>query len=185
MTIDYAALLKEDRAIEYIKKPELSLAAIRVAIIGSGGQVSKIASRLRSTNGTIHKRLRENPSLQEAYLAEIERVSDLAESVVVRNIEIAAEVQEAENIVVDSTDAKWFLKNRRPEIYGDVVNLNSRMVVELADVELSDALKHFIGTANAIMDGAIRKRISGDAQEVQRLGDGNHNEGQEKQADKS
>jgi predicted transcriptional regulator len=87
------------------------------AIAGSGGVKTTIASRLGVTRQTVSSYLSQWTSAQEAYDDECKGTSDIARSIVIGNLK-AAYSQQAEaarrgdwsQAVVDSADAKWWLK---------------------------------------------------------------------------
>jgi len=96
------------------------------AIPRSAGIISIIANRVGCDWNTVKAWVKNHPTVAAAYAAEIETPLDTAESVVIRNIQLAAKQQQEADAPVDSTDAKWYLtmkgKNRgystRQEISG-------------------------------------------------------------------
>jgi len=96
------------------------------AIPGSAGIISIITRRVGCDWNTTKKYVTQYPTVAAAYAAEIETPLDTAESVVIRNIQLAAKQQQEADAPVDSADAKWYLtmkgKNRgystRQEITG-------------------------------------------------------------------
>lgn len=81
------------------------------AIPGTGGIVSTIADRVGCKWHTARKYIEEYPTVKEAYNEEIERVIDLAEGVLIKNIQTAAK-RAKEGRDVDTADAKWFLSRK-------------------------------------------------------------------------
>ena len=92
-------------------KAQYSAAQFVKAIEGSGGIVSTIASRVGCTWMTAKKYIDSYPTIRTAYDEEIERIIDLAEGVLIKNIQNAAkEAQVGRD--VDTADAKWFLSRK-------------------------------------------------------------------------
>ena len=81
------------------------------AIPGTGGIVSTIADRVGCKWHTARKYIEEYPTIKEVYNEEIERVIDLAEGVLIQNIQIAAKQAKAGRDV-DTSDVKWFLSRK-------------------------------------------------------------------------
>ena len=81
------------------------------AIPGTGGIVSTIADRVGCKWHTARKYIEEYPTVKEVYNEEIERVIDLAEGVLIQNIQIAAK-QAKSGHDVDTADVKWFLSRK-------------------------------------------------------------------------
>ena len=67
----------------------------------SGGIISTIAERVGCKWHTAHKYIKEKPTVARAYADECERVTDAAESVVIKRIQAG-----------DSADAKWWLTKK-------------------------------------------------------------------------
>jgi hypothetical protein len=86
------------------------------AIPGSAGIISIITRRVGCDWNTTKKYVTQYPTVAAAYAAESETPLDTAESVVIRNIQLAAKQQQEADAPVDSADAKWYLtmkgKNR-------------------------------------------------------------------------
>jgi hypothetical protein len=80
-----------------------------VNIPGSAGIITIIARRVGCSWNTAQKFITEYPTVAAAYKAECESPKDTAESVVIRNIQLAAKQQQEADAPVDSTDAKWYL----------------------------------------------------------------------------
>jgi len=74
------------------------------AIPGSGGIVGTIAKRVGCEWSTADKWIRTHATLQQAYQDECETVNDLAESVIIKNIQAG-----------DTADAKWWIARKRRE----------------------------------------------------------------------
>lgn len=81
------------------------------AIPGTGGIVSTIADRVGCKWHTARKYIEKYPTVEEVYNEEIERVIDLAEGVLIQNIQIAAKQAKAGRDV-DTADVKWFLSRK-------------------------------------------------------------------------
>lgn len=81
------------------------------AIPGTGGIVSTIADRVGCKWHTARKYIEEYQTVKDAYNEEIERVIDLAEGVLIQNIQIAAKQAKAGRDV-DTSDVKWFLSRK-------------------------------------------------------------------------
>ena len=89
------------------------------AIAGSGGIVSAIAESMGVAWGTAKTAIDENPKAQELLEAELEKRLDLAESVVVMNIQMAVK-QQKKGFFADTSDAKWYLsKKGKKREYGE------------------------------------------------------------------
>lgn len=71
------------------------------AIPGSGGIKSTIAKKLGCAWDTVDRAISDYPTVKAAYDNECEKVLDLAESVLLKNIEQG-----------DSADAKWYLSRK-------------------------------------------------------------------------
>lgn len=82
------------------------------AIPGTGGIISTIARRVGCDWHTAKKYIDTYPTVNRAYEDERERVTDLAESVLVQNIKLAYKKQEDTKEPVDSSDAKWYLTRK-------------------------------------------------------------------------
>ncbi len=92
-------------------KPQYSATQFIKAIEGSGGLISTIASRVDCTWMTAKKYIDNYPTIKSAYDEEIERVIDLAEGVLIQNIQTAAKQAKAGRDV-DTADVKWFLSRK-------------------------------------------------------------------------
>lgn len=83
------------------------------AIPTSGGIITTIAERVGCAWNTAYKYIHEYATIKAAYDDECERVTDMAESVLIHNIRLAAKKQrEKEGGPVDSADAKWYLTRK-------------------------------------------------------------------------
>jgi hypothetical protein len=107
-------------------KPLYTATQFIKAIEGSGGIVSTIAARVNCTWTTAKKYIDTYPTVNSAYEEEIERVIDLAEGVLIKNIQNAAKQAQAGHDV-DTADVKWFLSRKA----------KSRGYVERQEVEHS------------------------------------------------
>jgi hypothetical protein len=81
------------------------------AIPGTAGIVSAIARKVGCDWHTAKKYIDAYPTIKQAYDDEVESNLDLAESVVMGNIKLAAEEQEAGERA-DTSDAKWYLSKK-------------------------------------------------------------------------
>jgi hypothetical protein len=140
------------------KQPtKIRKAQLLKAIPGSGGIMSTIAARLDVDWNTARRAIEIYPEAQAAYDAECEGKLDIAESVVIKNVEIAA-LRQKEQIdrrnaqpkderpleisQVDSADAKWLLSKRgKRRGYGDSVEIGGPLGTPLTIkiVKASDA----------------------------------------------
>jgi len=89
-----------------------------IAIKGSGGVIAVIAHRVGCAWNTAEKYILTYPTVKAAYGNERESVTDMAESVLVRNLQLAAEQQKSGQIV-DTGDARWLLARRRKAEYSE------------------------------------------------------------------
>lgn len=119
---------------------------VLAAIVGSGGVKTTIASRLGVTRQTVSAYIQQWTSAQEAYDEECKGTSDIARSIVIGNLK-AAYSQQAEaakrkdwaGAVVDSADAKWWLKMKNSDEFSEkqqIQHSGSIDVTELSDDEL-------------------------------------------------
>ncbi|MFA4972560.1 MAG: hypothetical protein WC683_08085 [bacterium] len=122
-----------------------TVAQFLAAIPGSGGLVTAIAKKAGVDWHTARKYITKHVTLQEAIAEEREKSVDLAEAVVIRNIQLASRQQnEPDATPVDSADARWFLsmqgKNRgyttRQELTG--ADGGPLIVKRLANVSTDD-----------------------------------------------
>jgi hypothetical protein len=90
------------------RAPKRDLDSVLTAIRGSDGIKTIIAKRLKVTRQTVDNYLGRWAKAREAYAQEVEGVLDLSESVVIRNIKLALGKQN-DNLLADSTDARWYL----------------------------------------------------------------------------
>jgi len=90
----------------------VSRAKIMEAIRGSGGNISLIAERAGCSRDTLYRRIKKYEGIRQAFQDECDRVLDVAESVITRNIELAREKQDKGEIA-DTSDAKWWLSKKR------------------------------------------------------------------------
>jgi len=86
-----------------------SLQTMMDAIDGSGGITLTVAQRLQCDWMTARKYINKWETTKAAFEAEREKVLDVAESVVNRNIQLAYRMQNETQQPVDSGDAKWVL----------------------------------------------------------------------------
>lgn len=82
------------------------------AIPQSGGVKSTIAKRVGCNWWTVDHWIKTRPTVARAYEDECESVGDLAESVLLRNIQLAAK-QQKDGELADTGDAKWYLSRVR------------------------------------------------------------------------
>jgi hypothetical protein len=79
------------------------------AIPGSGGIISVIAKRVGCTWHTASRYINLYATVKKAYESECQAPLDMAEAIILRNMELARKIQENEGKVVDSGDARWML----------------------------------------------------------------------------
>ena len=72
------------------------------AIPGTGGIISTIAKRVGCDWNTAKKFVTTYPTVMQAYQDECETVNDMAESVIIKNIQSG-----------DTADAKWWIARKR------------------------------------------------------------------------
>jgi hypothetical protein len=118
-------------------KPKYTSAQVIAAIRQSGGIKSTIARTLGCSRTTLDRYLL-NEKIEDAYNEERERVWDIAESVVIGNINLAAQTLQlysnpkytGDKKPIDTGDAKWLLartKIGRERGFGDEIELISRV----------------------------------------------------------
>lgn len=83
------------------------------AIRGSGAIKATIAQRLGCNRHTVDRYLEQYITVRQAYENEGQLTDDYAESLVRQNIMIGLKRQQEEQVLVDSSDAKWWLERRR------------------------------------------------------------------------
>jgi hypothetical protein len=89
------------------------------AIPGTGGIISTIAKRVGCDWHTAKRYIVDYPTIRRAYNNELEMVVDVAEGVLIKNIESAARLAQS-GVIVDAADIKWFLARKaRTRGYGD------------------------------------------------------------------
>ena len=84
------------------------------AIPGTAGIIDSIAKKVGCDWHTAKKYIEEYSSIKEAYNDEVERVSDLAATVVIKAIRDG-----------DIPTAKWYLTKKRKDEFGDAVDVTS------------------------------------------------------------
>ena len=98
------------------------------AIEGSGGIVSAVAQRLGCAWKTADNLVKRWAEVREAFMAEREKVLDIAETTLIKSIQNG-----------DTQDAKWMLSKRgKARGYGDALDLTSdgkRIVVNWRMIE--------------------------------------------------
>ena len=82
------------------------------AISGSGGSTLTVATELRCDWITAKRYIEKWETTKRAFEAESEKVLDVAESVVQRNIQLAYRKQIETKQPVDTGDAKWLLSRK-------------------------------------------------------------------------
>lgn len=93
-------------------------------IKGSGGIKAHIAQKLGVNRLSVDRYLKRWPSVREAYDAEVQSLGDVAESVVVMNIKLAATHQREFQTQQDASDARWYLARKcRDRGYADRTEL--------------------------------------------------------------
>lgn len=81
------------------------------AIRGSGGIITTICRRMGCSYNTAAKYISKHPKVREAYEQECESILDMAEGVLIKNIQNAAKLADTEAIV-DTSDVKWYLSRK-------------------------------------------------------------------------
>jgi hypothetical protein len=94
---------------------KFTAAKVIEAIEGSNGIKLTICERLGCSYATFQRYLKNFPTVRDAFDKESDYAIKLAQSVLIRNIEIAAEIQDQDDEddileQVDSSDAKWLLR---------------------------------------------------------------------------
>jgi hypothetical protein len=106
------------------------------AIAGSGGIVSTIAARVGCTWYTARRYIDDHPTVRAAYDAERETLVDAAESVLVRNVQIA-QAKQREGESADTSDVKWILSRLgKDRGYTERTEIRIEDVRKLSDDEL-------------------------------------------------
>lgn len=124
------------------------------AIPGSGGIISTIADTLGVEWHTAKKAIEENEEAKMALENEMEKRLDLAESVVIMNIQMAKNQQKnGKGYFADTSDAKWYVTRKgKRRGYGESVDVttNGESIKPDNDgfkqslSELSDALREIV-----------------------------------------
>lgn len=110
-------------------KRKVKAVSILEAIKGSGGVVLTIADALGVDWHTAKRAIEENAEAKAAYEAETNKMIDLAESVLLMNIQLAAKQQDRGSFA-DTSDAKWLLsKKGKARGYGDKLELEHSVQV--------------------------------------------------------
>ncbi len=92
-------------------------------IPGSGGIINTIAESLGVSWHTAERAIKESPEATEMLQAELEKRLDLAEGVIVMNIQMSAK-QQRKGYFADTSDAKWYLsKKGKGRSYSDKLEL--------------------------------------------------------------
>lgn len=118
------------------------------AIKDSGGTITLIAKRLGCVRKTVERKLSSPGEVLDAYEAETNRILDVAKTIVLKNIEINAKVQEEQNIVVDTTDAKWWLAKKDKE-FKDSISVEGHLDLSIPEGKVEVYLER-LGQAIAI-----------------------------------
>ena len=84
------------------------------AIPGTGGIITTIAERVGCVWHTAKKYIDTYPTIRKAYIDECERVTDMAESILIKSIKDG-----------NTQDAKWWLARKRKTVFGDAVDITS------------------------------------------------------------
>lgn len=84
------------------------------AIKGTGGIISLIAKKLGCEWHCVQDYIRRYATVKQAYDDEVESLVDLAESIIIRNIQIAAEHQNLRGapMIVDTADVRFYLSRK-------------------------------------------------------------------------
>lgn len=96
------------------------------AIEGSGAIKSTIAKKLNCSWNTIDVYIQRYPTVAQAFEDESAKVDDLAESIIIRNMQLHQELQRGDKgVPVLTGDEKWWLSRRRRKVFGDSLDLTS------------------------------------------------------------
>jgi hypothetical protein len=125
------------------------------AIENSGGNISLIAKRMQCTRRTIERKLKAPGEVLDAYEAETNRILDVAKTVILKNIELNAKIQEEQQIVVDTTDAKWWLSKKDKE-FKDSIAVEGKLELSIPEGK-AEAYLERLGQAIAV---ALTNRAS-------------------------
>jgi len=128
------------------------------AIQGSGGLIGEIAKRIPCSRQTVRLWIDAHEDLKEIYEDEVIRVSDLAEKVVIRNIELASEFQDAESKQADSRDARWYLERKHSGYKGEALISITNNILEI-DGNVDDIFEQLSAAAKEIMAPPIREDV--------------------------
>jgi hypothetical protein len=79
------------------------------AIKDTGGIKAEAARRLGCDWRTVDRYIKNYATVRQAYEQECETVLDLAESIMLKNLQLARKQQDEQNTIVDTGDAKWVL----------------------------------------------------------------------------
>ncbi len=93
------------------RKKQYKVKDFEAAIPGSGGIIDTIAKRVGCSWSTAQVHIYASAKLKTLLTEEEERRKDLAESILVSNMAIAARLQK-EGQLVDTGDAKWYLARK-------------------------------------------------------------------------
>ena len=96
-----------------------TLQEVLKAIKGTGGIKTQIAENLMVDRLTVESYLDRWVTARQAWAVECKINRDNAEHVVTKNIRLAKEKQDEDNVVVDSRDAKWYLSRVYKEKYSE------------------------------------------------------------------
>lgn len=137
---------------------------VLTAIRGSGGIKSRICRTLDCHLETFNAYLKNNPRISAAFAEEEEIGLDLAQSVVMRNIQLAGQIQQgtpsAEGVaavparMADTTDAKWLLSRKgRHRGFGDAIEVETTTGFEnMAPEEITERIQTLMAKAKARKD---------------------------------
>ena len=84
------------------------------AIPGTAGIIDTIAKKVGCDWHTAKKYIDEYPSIMQAYSDEVERVSDMAVTVIIKAIKEG-----------DTATAKWYLTKKRKPEFGDAIDVTT------------------------------------------------------------
>lgn len=97
-------------------KSQVSDEAFTKAIYLCAGKKNKIAKMLNLTWLAVHKRISNNAKLRDACIDAEIKALDLAEDIMVTNMEMLKHHQDQSQKPVDTSDVKWFLERKGKKI---------------------------------------------------------------------
>lgn len=109
------------------------------AIPGCGGIVSTVAKRVGCEWSTANKWIQSHPTLRQAFDDECEAVNDLAESVIIKSIQVG-----------NTADAKWWISRKRREQFTERHEVEHQGRIDINAAVLIAAMRE--GAADVVDD---------------------------------